>query len=82
MKEDNVSIESLLTIQGRKEALAQIALMSIRGVHSEKMSPKGYPVPCIEYPLAAGVAAIKLLHEIEKEAESTGTQFVLNISTM
>lgn len=78
----NFTVADLLTVEGRKEALAEIALAGLNGVENEKMNMKtGAPSPCLEHDLGSAVRAIGLLHQIDKETEASSSNYTITIVT-
>lgn len=76
------TVSDLLTVEGRKEALAEIALAGLNGVENEKMNMKtGAPSLCLEHDLGSAVRAIGLLHQIDKETEVSSSNYTVTIIT-
>lgn len=79
---ENVSVEDLLTTEGRLQALALIAIKGMRGVYNEKMAVKsGLPVPVLEHDLSSAVRAIAQINAIQKESEVNNAVYNLTVIT-
>jgi hypothetical protein len=79
---NNVDVSSLMTVQGRLDALALIAIQGMRGVYNQKMAVKsGLPVEVLEHDLASAVRAITQIHLISKDDTENNSTYHLTVIT-
>lgn len=79
---NNVDVVSLMTVQGRLDALALIVMQGMRGVYNQKMAVKsGLPIDVLEHDLASAVRAIGQIHTISKDDTDNNSTYHLTVIT-